>query len=271
MVTPTRVQAAASPPLAVRREVYGRVELAIGRLGAGKTTWASLRAKRLAYETGAHRDPNDPQYDRPPGSYHGLWIGDGTHRRLVTTGQEWPAPWECVSSWDALFSVENAVVVLDEVHLIATSSRGLLSPDDEKRLLAWVSMLRKKHVCVIATTQAWTRVANQFRQLVGMCWVCSPKVPGRLHIANAHDLPEEGGKEIWSPQFFEPAAAGIPTNAGVWCPWAELWDPTPALADAAAAASPPSLRPGLPRRSFPATSHMQQVPSTNGDTHSAKL
>jgi len=207
---PARIQAFYSPPPKIRADLFGRIELAIGRLGAGKTTWAAMRARQLCFGTGA--DSSLDELGRL------VWTPNGGDRRLVTTGENWPAPWESVDSWEKLFQVEDAVVVMDEVHLLAPSSRGLLDPATEKKFVRWLSLCRKKHVCTVGTTQAWTRVATHYRQLVGTVWLCDPVKPGRLHRATAHDVPDEGGQEAWSPQWFDPADADIPTNAAVWIP-----------------------------------------------------
>jgi hypothetical protein len=213
LFAPSRLQALATPPGMIRRDVFGRVELCIGRLGAGKTTWGSLRAKRLAKKTGAVATVDElGRID---------WEADGSNRRLVTTGEAWPDPWESVASWEELFEVTNAVVLLDEVHLLAPSTRGLLDASTEKLFVRWLSLCRKRHVCTIGTTQAWTRVATHYRQLVGQVWICTPVNPGKLHRATAHDIPEEGGAEAWAPQWFNPASAEIPTNSAVWVPGAD--------------------------------------------------
>lgn len=211
---PAWLQAAASPPLMVTDDVVGRVELVVGRLGAGKTTYGALRAKRLARDTG---------------------------RELVTTGAGWPEPWRCVADWDTLESLRDCVVLIDEVHLIAPSSRGLLTPDVERRLIRWLSLCRKRRICVISTTQAWTRVATHYRQLVTTVWVCEPIKPGRLHRATAHESPDEGGREVWSPQYYKPSDASIPTEAEAWVPYV-----IDEQADGRAQARPPAA--SSPRR-----------------------
>jgi hypothetical protein len=213
LFAPARLQMLATPPPRIRKDVFGRVELCIGRLGAGKTTWASLRAARLARGTGHDRVILEN------GSSE--WTPNGQHRQLITTGENWPEPWRSVASWEGMFSIENAVVVLDEVHLLAPSSRGLLDPETEKRFIRWLSLCRKNHVCTIGTTQAWTRVATHYRQLVGNVWLCDPVKPGVLHRATAHYPPDEGGREAWSAQWFDPASANISTNSAVWVPGTE--------------------------------------------------
>lgn len=184
---PARLQAALSMPTPIASGMVGRVELCIGRLGAGKTTWAALRARRIA---------------------------EG--RTLATTGQGWPEPWVCVASFDELHALERAVLVLDEVHLLLPSTRGLLGRDEERGLLRFLSLVRKREVCVIGTTQAWTRVATHYRNLVTTVWVCEPITRGVLHRATPFEHPDDGGLQVFGPQYFGPAAARIPTNAAVW-------------------------------------------------------
>lgn len=216
---PPSLQAAATPPLQIRSDIWGRCELVIGRLGAGKTTWASLRAKRLAQRSGKFAPGMFDAYGRPEAYPEDTLPSERHDRALATTGTGWPEPWISVGSWADLFALRDTVVVLDEVHLLAPSTRGLLGPDEERRLISWLSKCRKRGVCVIGTTQAWTRVATHYRQLVGTVWLCEPVRPGRLHQATAHYPPDEGGHEAWSPQWFRPALAEIPTNASVWVPY----------------------------------------------------
>lgn len=216
---PPRIRAKWSFPAPINREVRGRIELVIGRLGAGKTTWAALRARHLATFTG---------------------------RQLATTGIGWPRPWLSVSSFDELFALRDAVLVLDEVHLMLPSSRGMLEKDTERELLRFLSLARKRGLDVIGTTQAWTRVATHYRQLVTTAWVCRPHRRGVLHCATGFDPPEDGGIQCQPRQYFNPSAARIPTNAVVWVPGVEDGD-SMALAEPEAtsgqAAPPPPLVP----------------------------
>jgi hypothetical protein len=96
----------------------------------------------------------------------------------------------------------------------------LLPKEVERRLVAFLSTCRKRKVDVLSSTQAWTRVAMHYRQLVGTVWLCKPVKAGKLHVATAHDVPEEGGEECFMRQWYNPASAAIPTNAGVWVPYA---------------------------------------------------
>lgn len=188
-------QAACTWPSKVDEGLFGRMELCIGRLGTGKTTWGSLRARRLANATG---------------------------RALYTTGQGWPEPWRPIASLADLSRIRDAVVVLDEIHLLMPSSKGLLGPEVERALIVWLSLCRKRRVDVVGTTQAWTRVATHYRQLVTTVWVCRAEQRGRLHRAFPCDRPDEGGEQFLPTQWFNPRHALIPTNASVWLPYAVL-------------------------------------------------
>lgn len=188
---PPRVRAKWSLPAPFNLEVRGRVELVIGRLGTGKTTWSALRARHLATATG---------------------------RQLATTGVGWPRPWLSVASFDELFALRDSVLVLDEVHMLLPSTKGMLDRYEEKELLRFLSLARKRGLDVIGTTQAWTRVATHYRQLVTTAWVCKAHSRGKLHVATGFDPPEDGGVQIQPRQYFNPRAARIPTNAVVWFP-----------------------------------------------------
>jgi hypothetical protein len=238
---PPRLQALASPPSMVQDDLVGRIELVIGRLGYGKTTWAATRARRLAraygpvsqHDAEVHGGNRCKHLVRPgscvaPGHLvpgpdeNEVYVPcpactDGGGRKLYTTGSGWPSPWIEVNSWESLFRVRHGVLLVDEIHGIAPSGRGVLSAEEERKLMAWLSLCRKRHVDVLATTQAWTRVSTHVRQLVGTVWLCEPIKKGKLHRATAHDIPEDGGAEVWAPQFFDPASARIPTNAVAWC------------------------------------------------------
>jgi hypothetical protein len=211
---PSAWQAGLCFPTPIALDMRGRVELVIGRLGAGKTTWAALRAQRLAR---------------------------ATDRQLYTTGQDWPRPWRSIDSFDALEEMRDGVLVWDELHLMLPSTKGLLSREHERRCVKVLSLLRKRGNDVIGTTQAWTRCATHYRQLVTTVWVAEPVNRGKLHRAIGFDPPEDGGRQAASPQWYGPAAAAIPTNATVWTGHDYLDDERPegATATPAAVASQP--------------------------------
>lgn len=188
-VAPASLQAATSFPTKVDAELVGRMELVIGRLGAGKTTWGALRAIRLAQASG---------------------------RALATNGVGWDEPWQCIDTFVGLNDLRDTVFLFDEIHLMLSSSRGMLTKDHERFFIKWLSLARKRGVCVIGTTQAWTRVATHYRQLVDVVWKAQPYERGVLHQAIGYDPPDEGGQESHHPQWFGPSAANIPTRAGVW-------------------------------------------------------
>lgn len=203
---PSGLQAAFSMPNPVATATRGRIELVIGRLGAGKTTWGALRATRLAR---------------------------ATDRQVATNGVGWEEPWHCVSSFDEMEELRDVVFVWDELHLMLPSSKGLLGRDHERFLIRWLSLCRKRGICVVGTTQAWTRCATHYRQLVTTVWVASPVKAGKLHCARAFDPPEDGGRQSMGNQWFGPAAARIPTHATVWHGYNDGDGPTGAPAPAA--------------------------------------
>lgn len=196
---PPTVQAALSMPTPIAKPTVnedgtvepfvGRVELVIGKLGAGKTTWAALRCTRLAR---------------------------ATDRELVTNGVGWPAPWRCISSFDEMEALRNCVFAWDELHLMMPSSKGLLSGEVERFLIRWLSLCRKRGICVVGTTQAWTRCATHYRQLITTVWVADFIRRGALHMATPFEHPDDGGTQAFARQWFGPAAANIPTRAIVW-------------------------------------------------------
>lgn len=196
---PAPVQAALSLPTPIARATMnedgsvepfvGRIELVMGRLGAGKTTWSALRATRLAR---------------------------ATDRELVTNGVGWPAPWRCITSFEEMNELRNVVFAWDELHLMLPSSKGLLGADVERFLIRWLSLCRKRGICVVGTTQAWTRCATHYRQLVTTVWLADFVQRGKLHMATPFDHPEDGGHQVFARQWFGPAAANIPTKAIVW-------------------------------------------------------
>jgi hypothetical protein len=186
---PSKWQAGLCFPTPVATDMRGRIELVIGRLGAGKTTWAALRAQRLARVT---------------------------DRLLCTNGHDWPAPWNTIDSFEAMEDLRDVVFVWDEIHLMLPSSKGLLGRDEERFLIRWLSLCRKRGIDVIGTTQAWTRCATHYRQLVTTVWIADALTRGKLHRAIGFDPPEDGGRQAASPQFYGPAAAAIPTHASVW-------------------------------------------------------
>lgn len=186
----------------MNKNIRGRVELVIGRLGYGKTTFAAERCDELARKT---------------------------KRQLATTGIGWGKPWDVtVDSFEALEGLRDAVLLLDEIHLWSPSVRGLVNGDYEKRLLKAFSLLRKRGVCVVGTTQARTRVSTHVRQLVTTEWYPKPVIPGVLHRAQQRESFDDGGAKIGFATWYSPkySTTPIPTNAEVWLP-AQLFGDDP--------------------------------------------
>lgn len=197
---PKKLQAALSMPTPMAGGMFGRMELVIGRLGAGKTTWGALRCRRLANASG-----------------RALWTtGQPGQDQVTGVDQVWPEIWSNISSFEQMEDLRSVVVLWDEIHLMLSGSKGLLGRDHERFLIRWLSLCRKREICVVGTTQSWTRCATHYRQLVTTVWRATPIERGKLHRAIAYDPPEDGGKQALPAQWFGPAAAGIPTNASVW-------------------------------------------------------
>lgn len=226
-LAPVALQRAMTPPLIDQdRRVFGYCELCIGKLGMGKTTWAVHRGLALAQRTGV--DDRGMEYLRaghspPPECY------DGSDRFLVSSG-EWSRQimpdgttvgsdrFEVITGWGDLWRIWNAVVILDELHLIIPSQTGLIRPEDARQFVHWISLARKRNVDVVATSQAWTRVATTYRQLVTTVWKVNAVKKGKLHRAVPFENPMDGSDELWAPQFYDPRKVAIPTAAGAWAP-----------------------------------------------------
>lgn len=181
----------------LNKKVRGRIELVIGRLGAGKTTFGAERANEIARKT-----------DRP----------------LATTGKDWGEKWFCVNSFEVLENLRDHVLLWDEIHLWAPSMRGAVSGDYERQLLKILSLGRKRGLCVVGTTQARTRVATHVRQLVTQEWHPKALIPGVVHRAKSYESHEDGGKSLGSARWYSPkySEVPIPTGAEVWLP-PSLW------------------------------------------------
>lgn len=173
------------------KNLRGRVELCVGRLGAGKTTAAAMRVRELAA---------------------------GSGRQMATTGKDWPAEWAPMGTLLDLYNLRDSVLLWDEIHLWAPSSRGLVSKEHELILLLVLSLARKRGNCIVGTTQAYTRVATHVRQLVTTVWWPRPIVPGRWHSMRMTTPPEDGQDQIGMVRWFVPATAKIPTNSEVFLP-----------------------------------------------------
>jgi len=186
---PHKLQALYSLPTPVDTSMEGRVELCIGKLGFGKTTWAALRAQRLARATG---------------------------RGLATNGVDWPSIFRPVHSWEAMEDLQDCIFVQDEIHLMMPQAAGMVSAKDAKRYMDTSSLWRHRGVDVIGTAQSWTRPSTQFRHLVTTVWVLRVSKRGVLHYATPYDNPDDGGMQVFSRQWFGPEAAMIPSKAPVW-------------------------------------------------------
>lgn len=180
----------------MNRSVRGRVELVVGRLGSGKTSWAGIRVRELALQT---------------------------KRPIACTGIDWGDDWTSITSMEDLDALRDHVLLWDEVHLWAPSSRGSLgSKEHEMALLRVLSLARKRGLCVVGTTQAYTRVATHVRQLVTSVWTPRAVLPGRLHKVSWDTPPEDGSDAIGIDRWYRPARGRIPTTAEVWLP-PSLW------------------------------------------------
>lgn len=173
------------------KQLRGRVELVVGRLGAGKTTWAAKRARELAR---------------------------GSGRTLATTGMGWGSEWVDVPDLDTLVQLRDAVLLMDEIHLWSPSVRGVVNKEYEMALLRTFSMLRKRGICVVGTTQAYTRVSTHVRQLVTSVWWPGMIIPGTLHRVQHTTPPEDGKDLIGGRRWFWPKESKIPTTAEVFLP-----------------------------------------------------
>lgn len=175
------------PPRLAPGRVGGRVEVCIGGLGDGKTTWAVHRARHLARATG---------------------------RQLATSGVDWPDEWVRIDSWKKLFELADTVVVLDELHTLMPRTSGWLTKTEAAGLAEWLTLVRKWRVDVIGTTVAWRRIDTLAQAVCTTAWDCSPVIAGRLHQARPFD--PDTGKQAWGSQFFRPAWAAIPSHAVAW-------------------------------------------------------
>jgi hypothetical protein len=177
----------------MNKDVRGRVELVIGRLGYGKTTFAAERCLELAEKTG---------------------------RKIATNGVEWGPKWTEVSSFDALEDLRDAVLLFDEIHLWSPSVRGMMDPTYEKTMLRVFSLLRKRGICVVGTTQARTRVSTHVRQLVTSEWYPRPMIPGLVHRAVQKEAYDDGGGKLGLARWYSPkySLIPIPTRAEVFLP-----------------------------------------------------
>lgn len=187
---PGLIGSACSFPDRLDRTTEGRVEVIIGPLGSGKTTWAAIRARRLG------------------------WF---FHRELVTTGIGWPEPWRCVASWEELEALHDAVLVVDEAHSVFPGTQKVQSSEVMQRGIDLVAYFRKNSIEVICPTQSWTKVATHLRDIVTTVWV-TKKLAAFSHMAFPYDSEDDGGASQGHPIAFDPRNARIPTKAAAWRP-----------------------------------------------------
>lgn len=201
------------------KTLRGRVELVVGRLGAGKTSWAGVRVRELGRASG---------------------------RPIATTGIGWGDEWTEVSSLEALDALRDHVLLWDEIHLWCPSVRGMANKVHQAQLLKVLSLARKRDLCIVGTTQAYTRVGTEVRHLCSSTWWPQALVPGYLHRVQWTTPPEDGRELIGARRWYLPRDGHIPTNAEVFLPpsmWGDLAHDEPAA---------PESEPAQGRRPRPA-------------------
>lgn len=189
---PKKLQAAISIPSPVPFDVEGRIELVIGQPGAGKTTFGALRARHVA------RTLKAP---------------------IHSTGFGWGEEWGEVHDWDRFCSIRDGVVLIDEAQFVFPSDRELWTPLMKGRAREWLAYVRKRGLFVIATTQSWMGVSSIMRAQCSLVWVPQPVISRQLHRVRPFTSPVLGRpRQVWSPQWFAPADASIPTRLSTWAP-----------------------------------------------------
>ena len=187
----------ASMPMRVMPERFGRCEIALGRPGEGKSTWAARRAVQLAKARGVE---------------------------VVTTSDGPLTGWRQVTSMGQFLNLRNCVLHLDEVHYVSpgTTVAALGTKEQAAAVAYFMTELRKFEVCVVATTQSWNRVSTVLRSVSTMVWGCKAFRTvggGQWLAASPHETPPDGGKRLGAIQWHRPDwTTEIDTNASAWFP-----------------------------------------------------
>lgn len=192
----------------------GRVILATGRLGTGKTAYAVQRAVKIA------RKYKLPLYSNAPirddAQVLTSWADLAALPLCVDQGIT-----NCVNRCDPRIEdagCHPAVLLLDEVHLWFPSMAGLMPKDQIQDAMELLSYARKRGWVVIATAQFPTRVHTGFRQLMTEHVKVRKISEGFLHGAALID-PDTNEQIMGWYGFFSPRRARYNTRAEVRPLW----------------------------------------------------
>lgn len=181
-------------PLAVDEQRRGRLELFVGAPGAGKTTAAFLRCMQL---------------------------GAATDRDVWTTnlsGEQ--AGFGVIRSFDELESLRNVVVFIDEIQFLfpAVTIAGLTDKDMTAHMGILLSQFRHYKLCIIGTTQAWSRVSVGVREMCTQVWPCEPVGAG-WHRTMMLSPPQDRDPYHVGPSYYRPEWCTLDTHSDAWAPY----------------------------------------------------
>lgn len=200
--------------------------LVYGRLGAGKTSYAVMRAVREArayrlpmYSNAAVRDRATGEVVSPvvPGS---ITLSDWTDLEALPLDNIGRHP---------------AVVLLDELHLWYPSATGLMPKERLQDAFELLSFARKRGWSIYATAQAPTRVHTGYRQLITELVRVKSFSEGFLHTAALMDPDNPAKEELPFYGAFNPRRVRYNTRAEVQ----PLWRASRAAAAPTRATPPP--------------------------------
>jgi hypothetical protein len=191
--------------------------LVYGKLGAGKTSYAVMRAVR------------DARRYRLPMYVNAASRGaDGAVDPVVPGAT-------LLQSWEDLGKLElddigrhPAVILLDELHLWYPSATGLMPKDQLQDAFELLSYARKRGWSVYATSQAPKRVHTGFRQICTELVRVKAFSEGFLHTASLIDVDTEK-EELPFYGAFNPRRTRYNTRAEVRPLWQAGRDRRPAV------------------------------------------
>lgn len=160
----------------------GQVTGIVGRMGSGKSYMAVRMAERRM-RTGSRVVTNFSMK---------LVCPDGKHRRRhcpCKLAEQW-RQWH---GWEDFIGLEDAVVIIDEAHLMAPS----LDPRCIPEVAKWkLSMARKYKLDLYWITQHEDRVTRTLRDLTNEIYVCSAWFGGLVFAAKGYEASQvrKGGR-----------------------------------------------------------------------------
>jgi hypothetical protein len=179
----------------------GKVVGVVGRMGSGKTLFAvrlahrrmsrgaNVRTNFTMHLTNLHPDRPCPPKCEESGRCscerpRRIWNQAGTKRYRSRCLCQMRAKWSQWHGWEELVGLRNAVVIVDEAHIMAPSLNPHAIPEAAKWAL---SMARKHRVDLYWISQHEDRVTKALRDLTNVLYHCTAWYGAKVFLAKGYE------------------------------------------------------------------------------------